>query len=136
MPSLILTTATRYLLPLLLLFSIFILLRGHNEPGGGFVGGLIASSAFALYAFAYDVEQARRALRVEPRLLIGLGLLIAVSSGLIPLFIDLPFMTGQWYEEPLPVLGKVGTPALFDVGVYLVVVGVVLLIIFSLAESN
>lgn len=136
MPSLILTTATRYLLPLLLLFSIFILLRGHNEPGGGFVGGLIASSAFALYAFAYDVAQARRALRVEPRLLIGVGLLIAVSSALLSLFRALPFMTGQWIEEPLPVLGKVGTPVLFDVGVYLVVVGVVLLIIFSLAESD
>jgi multicomponent Na+:H+ antiporter subunit B len=136
MPSLILSTATRYLLPLLLLFSIFILLRGHNEPGGGFVGGLIAAAAFGLYAFAYGVARARQALRLTPRYFIGVGLLIAVSSGIISLLNGRPFMTGVWLEEPLPVLGKVGTPVMFDVGVYLVVLGVVLLIIFSLAESE
>lgn len=136
MTSLILSTATRYMLPLLLLFSIFLLLRGHNEPGGGFVGGLIAAAAFALYAFAFDVQNARRALRVEPRVLIGIGLLTAVGSGMFSLFRSLPFMTGQWSEQPIPVLGKVGTPVLFDVGVYLVVVGVTLTIIFSLAESD
>jgi multicomponent Na+:H+ antiporter subunit B len=136
MPSLILSTATRYLLPLLLLFSIFILLRGHHEPGGGFVGGLIAAAAFALYAFAYNVTSARQALRVNPRVFIGLGLLLAISSGLISLLDGVPFMTGRWLEQPLPILGKVGTPVMFDVGVYLVVLGVVLLIVFSLAESE
>ncbi len=65
MTSLILSTATRYMLPLLLLFSIFLLLRGHNEPGGGFVGGLVAAAAFALYAIAFDVATARRTLGVE-----------------------------------------------------------------------
>jgi L-alanine-DL-glutamate epimerase-like enolase superfamily enzyme len=56
MNSLILRTAARYLLPLLILFSIFLLFRGHNEPGGGFVAGLVAAAAFALYALAADVE--------------------------------------------------------------------------------
>ena len=136
MTSLILSTATRYMLPLLLLFSIFLLLRGHNEPGGGFVGGLVAAAAFALYAFAFNVANARQAVRVDPRTLIGIGLLIAVSSGLISLFSSLPFMTGLWSSQEIPVLGKAGTPVLFDVGVYLVVVGVTLTIIFSLAESD
>ena len=136
MNSLILSTATRYILPLMLLFSIFLLLRGHNEPGGGFVGGLVAASAFALYAFAFHVDEARRALRVDPRTLIGVGLLLAVSSAIIPLFYADPFMTGKWASQPLPVLGKVGTPVLFDIGVYLVVIGVTLTIIFSLAESE
>lgn len=136
MTSLILSTATRYMLPLLLLFSIFLLLRGHNEPGGGFVGGLVAAAAFALYAFAFNVEIARQALRVDPRTLIGVGLLAAVTSGLISLFGNLPFMTGLWSSQEIPVLGKAGTPVLFDVGVYLVVVGVTLTIIFSLAESD
>jgi multicomponent Na+:H+ antiporter subunit B len=136
MPSLILSTATRYLLPLILLFSIFILLRGHNEPGGGFVGGLIAAAAFALYAFAYNTKSARQALRVNPRVFIGLGLLVALSSATLSLLSGLPFMTGRWLAEPLPVVGKLGTPAMFDLGVYLVVLGVVLLIIFSLAESE
>lgn len=136
MKSLILSTALRYILPLMLLFSIFILLRGHSEPGGGFIGGLVAAAAFALYSFTADISEVRQALRVEPRTLIGVGLLLAVSSATLSLFFGLPFMTGLWYSEPLPVLGKVGTPTLFDTGVYLDVVGVTLLIIFSLTEES
>lgn len=136
MTSLIFSTATRYMLPLLLLFSIFLLLRGHNEPGGGFVGGLVAAAAFALYAFAFNVENAREALRVEPRILIGIGLLTAVGSGMFSLFGSLPFMTGRWSEQSIPILEKIGTPVIFDIGVYLVVVGVTLTIIFALAESD
>lgn len=135
MTSLILSTAARYLLPLLLLFSIFLLLRGHNEPGGGFVGGLVAAAAFSLYALAYDVATARKAMLLGPRSLVGLGLLLAVSSGLVSLTIRQPFMTGLWSSRELPVLGKVGTPLLFDTGVYLAVLGVMLTIIFSLAED-
>jgi multicomponent Na+:H+ antiporter subunit B len=135
MKSLILSTATRYLLPLLLLFSIFLLLRGHNEPGGGFVGGLVAAAAFALYAIAYDVPQARRALGIDPRTLMAVGLLAAAGSGGLSLVAGKPFMTGLWSAQEVPVLGKVGTPLVFDSGVYLVVIGVVLMIIFTLAEE-
>jgi multicomponent Na+:H+ antiporter subunit B len=74
MTSLILSTAARYLLPLLLLFSLFILVRGHNEPGGGFIGGLIAAAAFALNAIAFDAGTTRRTLRLDPRMLIPIGL--------------------------------------------------------------
>lgn len=135
MTSLILSTATRYLLPLLLLFSVFLLLRGHNEPGGGFVGGLVAAAAFSLHAIAYGVAMARRLLGIDPRSLIGLGLLTAVMSGLFSLAQGQPFMTGLWSKGSLPVLGKVGTPLLFDTGVYLVVVGVILTIVFALSEE-
>ena len=134
--SLILTTATRYLLPLLLLFSFFLLLRGHNEPGGGFVGGLVAAAAFALYAIAEDVQSTRQILKVEPRVLIGAGVLTAAASGALPLFTGKPFLTALGFKQPLPVLGKVGTPLLFDVGVYLLVLGVTLKIIFSLVEED
>lgn len=133
--SLILSTAALYILPLLLLFSIFLLFRGHNEPGGGFVGGLVAAAAFGLYAIAFDVDQARRLLRVDERLLIGSGLLLALASGLIAVFIGEPFMTAIWGEQTFPVLGKLGTPLLFDIGVYLVVLGITLKIIFVLAEE-
>ena len=133
--SLILTTATRYLLPLLLLFSFFLLLRGHNEPGGGFVGGLVAAAAFALYAIAEDVSSTRQILKVEPRLLIAVGVLTATASGVLPLLTGQPFLTALWFKQPLPVLGKVGTPLFFDIGVYLLVLGVTLKIIFSLAEE-
>lgn len=135
MKSMILSTATRYILPMLLLLSVFDLLRGHNDPGGGFVGGLVASAAFALYALAFDVPQARRALRVDPLLLIGFGLLVVVTSGIVPLLAGKPFLTALWSEQTVPVLGKLGTPLLFEFGIYLTVVGVTLLIIFSLAEE-
>lgn len=136
MYSLILSTATRYALPLLLIFSIFILLRGHNLPGGGFVGGLVAAATFAFYAFAYSVEEAQKALRANPIHLIGVGLLIAVSSAMYSLTLGLPFMTGIWGKTDYPVIGAIGVPFIFDIGVYLVVVGVVLLIIFSLKEAE
>lgn len=135
MPSLILSVAARSLLPLLLLFSVFLLIRGHNEPGGGFVGGLVAAAAFALYAIAEGVAKVRQTLRVDPRLLIGAGLFIALSSGLFSLLQGQPFMTGLWYKRAVPVLGKLGTPVLFDTGVYLVVVGIILTIILALAEE-
>lgn len=137
MNSLILRTATRLLFTLLLLFSIFILLRGHNEPGGGFIAGLVTGGAFVLYAMAYDVDTARRALRIEPLALIGLGLLLAAGSGFLPLFSGEPFLTGKWISldwldaEPI----KLGSPVIFDIGVYLVVVGASLTIILTLAEE-
>ena len=136
MKSLILTTAIRYLLPLLLLFSVFVMLRGHNEPGGGFVGGLIAAVAFALYALAEGVDSARYLLRINPRTLIAMGLATAILSALVaPVVYGQPFMTGLWSELTLPAIGKLGTPLFFDLGVFQVVLGVTLLIVFSLAED-
>jgi multicomponent Na+:H+ antiporter subunit B len=136
MTSLILSTATRLIMPLMLLFSIFLLLRGHDDPGGGFVGGLVAAAAFALYAIATDVEQARAALRIDTLQLIGIGLLLAFTSGLLSLFLGMPFMTALWTDIQLPVIGKISTVLAFDSGVYLVVVGVTLTIIFAMAEAE
>jgi multicomponent Na+:H+ antiporter subunit B len=135
--SLILRTATRFLMPLLLLFSLFLLVRGHHEPGGGFTGGLVAAAAFVLYGLAFGAEEARRALPVDPRALIGAGLLVAVASGTLALLAGRPLMTGLWWRVPVPGLGDldVGTPLLFVVGVYLDVVGVTLSIILPLAEE-
>ena len=89
-------TAARLLMPLLLLFSVFLLLRGHNEPGGGFVGGLVAAAAFALYAIAFGVQRARQALLVQPLTLLGAGLLIALLSGLPAVLRGEPFLTALW----------------------------------------
>jgi len=135
MASLILNTAVTYLMPLLLLLSVYLLLHGHNVPGGGFVGGLVASASFALYAIAHGVEGARRQLHVEPRVLTALGLSTALASGVPALLVGRPFLSGLWSSLQLPVLGKIGTPVVFDIGVYLVVIGTTLTIIFSLAED-
>lgn len=135
MHSLILATAIRLLLPLMLLFSLFLLLRGHNEPGGGFVGGLVAAAAFALYTLAHGAKEGQRMLRVDPLRLVAAGLLIALTSGLLPLLTGLPFLTALWSRVPAPVIGHAGTPLLFDCGVYLLVAGMALLIIFNLMEE-
>ena len=131
----ILSVATRYLMPLLIVFSVFLLLRGHNEIGGGFVGGLVAAVAIVLYMIAEGVAAARELLRVEPRVLIAAGLLVALSSAMVAWLVGQPFMTGLWWKQALPVVGKVGTPLIFDIGVYLTVIGTTLLILFTLAED-
>ncbi|HPA51821.1 MAG TPA: Na+/H+ antiporter subunit B [Thermoanaerobaculia bacterium] len=136
MRSLILAAATRVVFPLLLLFSVFLLFRGHNEPGGGFVGGLVAATAYALLALTGGVAAARRVLPARPEVLIGTGLLAALASGLVGLAAGRPFMTGLWGDVSLPVVGKPGTPVLFDAGVYLTVLGVVLLILLTLQEED
>jgi multicomponent Na+:H+ antiporter subunit B len=135
MKLLIFRTATRFLLPLLLLFSIFILLRGHYLPGGGFVGGIIAAIAFVLHSFAFGLKNTRNLLRVHPSALMPAGLALAVFSAILPIFQGLPVMTGLWLNEPFPVIGLIGSALLFDTGVYLVVLGVALTIIFTIAES-
>ena len=133
MTSLILTTTARLLVALQLLFSIFVMLRGHHEPGGGFIGGLIAATGFALYAVAEGPGSVRAALRIDPRKVVGLGLACALASGFIGLLAGEPFLRGLWVELPST---KVGTPLLFDIGVYLVVLGGVLGMILALEEER
>ncbi len=131
MTSLILRSATRVLMPLLLLFGVFLLLRGHNAPGGGFAGGLVVAAAYALHSFAFGEKAARRALLVDPSRLIGAGLLLALASGSLPLFTGDPFLTTLWL---VPEMG-IGTPLTFDLGVFFVVIGVVLTMTFTLHEE-
>lgn len=136
MDSPILRSGTRFLVPLMLLFSVFLLVRGHNEPGGGFVGGLVAAAGLALVLLSEGLSGARRLLRVQPLTVVAAGLVVALASGLPPLVEARPFMTGIWLEDRLPVIGKLGSPVVFDVGVYLVVVGIVLAILFALTEGE
>ena len=130
--TLILCETTRRLVPLILMFSVFLLLRGHEHPGGGFVGGLVACIAFSLYAFVFGPQAARGLLRADPRTVGASGLALAIASGFVGSIRDgAPFLTGQWGT----VAGlKIGTPVIFDVGVYLVVIGVVLTFVFGIRE--
>jgi multicomponent Na+:H+ antiporter subunit B len=100
------------------------------------VGGLVAGSAFVLYALAAGVAQARELLKIEPHTLLGVGLACAVGAGLIGLAAGVNFMKSLWLKIPLPGLGtlKLGTTLLFDIGVMLVVVGTVLLMVFSVED--
>ena len=137
MNTIIFRTIAPFITALMLLFSVFILLRGHNEPGGGFIGGLIAASALAIYGIAFGVEAVRRAIRFHPLAIAGFGLLLSCLAGLISVLFAVPFMTGLWVY---PVVAGVEVPLssvmLFDLGVYFVVLGAVASIALALEERE
>lgn len=137
MNSVLLMATARLLLPILMLFAVFLLVRGHNAPGGGFIAGLVVASAVALYAIAFDVRSARSLIRVHPRLLISIGLFTAVVSSLPALFTGDPLLTGLWTEIAIrSEKVKFGTPLLFDLGVFFVVIGMATIAILWLAEEE
>ena len=121
----------------MLVFSVFLLVRGHNEPGGGFVGGLVAAAAFALVLVADGLDTARRLLRLDPLTFLAAGLAggPAERGAAAPRRRGLP--DRALAEDPAP--GDRASSArrfVFDVGVYLVVLGIVLTIVFALAEER
>ncbi|AJD40521.1 Na+/H+ antiporter subunit B [Rhizobium sp. SEMIA 4085] len=137
MNTLIFRTIAPFLVALMLLFSVFILLRGHNEPGGGFIGGLIAASALAIYGIAAGVPAVRRAILFHPLSIAGAGLMMSAVAGLVSIAAAVPFMTGLWvYPSILGVEVPLSTVMLFDIGVYFVVVGAITAIALALEERE
>lgn len=137
MNSPIFRAASPLVAALLVLAAIFVLLRGHNEPGGGFIGGLLAVGAVAMRALAGEAGSVRRALGVDPAMLAAGGLLLAALAGLSALTVGRPLFTGLWW---LPeVLGSelpLSTPLVFDLGVFAVVFGSFSALILELAEKR
>jgi multicomponent Na+:H+ antiporter subunit B len=137
MKTIFLQIALPYIRVFLLFFSIITLLRGHNLPGGGFIGGLMASGAFIFQALAWDVENSKKTLRISPTILIGIGLLTSFLSAIPGILAGKPFLTGTWIKIPIfsDYVLKLGTPLFFDIGVYFTVFGVVLMFIYTLMEE-
>lgn len=137
MRTLIFRTVAPFLTSLMVLFSVFVLLRGHNAPGGGFIGGLIAASAFAIYGIACGVSPVRRALYFHPMTIAGVGLLLGALAGVVSVFAGVPFMTALWiYPKIFGVEVPLATVLMFDTGVYLVVVGAITSIALALEERE
>jgi multicomponent Na+:H+ antiporter subunit B len=180
MKTVILAVAIRILIPIFIIFSVYILFRGHNHPGGGFIGGLIGAIAFVFHTMTHGPQQTvdtflkinlygyprqpnqsrslylmrmmrvnvwrrrRKALHndvqhhmihIEPIFIIATGLFLAASSGVAGLVFGKPFMSAFWADFSIPIIGTPGTPILFDIGVYLLVLGVVLKITFVMSEE-
>ena len=137
MNTLIFRTVAPLLTAVTLVFSVFVMLRGHNEPGGGFIGGLIAASALTIYGMAMGADAARDALRVHPLSIAGFGLALAALAGILSLAFDVPFLTGLWASLPLGEADvTISTPMVFDIGVYLVVFGTVSAIALALEADE
>lgn len=132
MKSVILKTAARLMVGLILVFAVYLLLRGHHEPGGGFAAALVAGTAFALLAITEGPQPVRHAIRLTPATIATIGLAIAAAAGLPALAFSRPFFTGIWWHW-----GNlaIGTPIIFDIGVFLAVLGAILAILLALEEN-
>jgi multicomponent Na+:H+ antiporter subunit A len=136
-PSVILRAIARLTLHLMLLFSVYLLLRGHNAPGGGFIAGMLTAVAVILQMVAFDLRTFIQEIPWNPLRIVMAGLAVSASTGLGALCFGYPFLTSAFGHFHFPLLGEVElvTAALFDFGVYLVVVGTTLGIIRTIAED-
>lgn len=134
----ILKTATQLVTFIIIIFSIYVFLSGHHNPGGGFIGGLMTAAAFILLGLAFDIETVKKIIPVDLKIITAIGLLIAVLTGVGAFIFDANFLSHTYGYFQLPLLGKteLATALLFDIGVYLVVIGVTLTIIFTIGEDQ
>ncbi|MGE4500617.1 MAG: monovalent cation/H+ antiporter subunit A [Hydrogenovibrio sp.] len=135
---LIMQTLTRLLLPLMLLVAVFIFLRGHNLPGGGFIAGLIASVALIVQYLANGIQWTSQRIKVDMHWSIGVGLLIAISTGLVAMGLGYPFLTSAFTHLHWSVVGEfeVASAIAFDLGVFLVVVGATVMSLVQLGKLS
>jgi len=134
--SLLLESVARWAYWLMLAASLWILLRGHNAPGGGFIGGLVAVAATALVCIVYGVEPAHRRLPLAPVRLAATGILLALISGLIGILAGGPFLTHQWWTLEFGGAAiKLSTVLIFDIGVYAAVWGAFASYLFELLSD-
>ncbi len=131
-----LVVATRLLLPLAVMVGLFIFLRGHNQPGGGFIAGLVFSIAILMQYMASGFTFADQRLRADHHTMIGAGVLIAAATGLGAMLFGAPFLTSAFDYFSLPLIGQfeLATAMLFDIGVALTVIGAVMLALAQLSQ--
>ncbi|MFC4323460.1 Na(+)/H(+) antiporter subunit B [Litchfieldia salsa] len=136
--DLILQTVTKIIIFLILAFSLHLFFAGHYTPGGGFIGGLMTAAALVLLLLAFDAKTVNKIFPIDFIQVAAIGLLIAVLTGIGSFFFDVPFLTQTFGYFDLPILGKTGlaTAVLFDIGVYLVVIGVTMTIIQTIGEDE
>ena len=133
----VLDTSVRVLFPSILVLSLYFLFSGHNQPGGGFVAGLTAGAAVSLRYVARGVPSVRQILPFPSWYVLGTGLLLSVSTAIVPMLLGHSVLEHVTFEADLPVFGHVKTTSAlpFDIGVYLVVVGLVLLVFEAFGED-
>lgn len=133
----ILQTITKVVVFIILTFGVELFLAGHNNPGGGFIGGLVLSSALVLLFLVYDIETVKKGIPVDFKKVAAVGVLFAVGTGLGSVFFGVEFLTHTFETFNLPVFGdtELATVVLFEIGVALTVVGTVVTIISSIGED-
>ncbi|MFI3132754.1 Na+/H+ antiporter Mnh2 subunit B [Staphylococcus warneri] len=134
----VLRTVTKVVVFILLTFGFYVFFAGHNNPGGGFIGGLIFSSAFILMFLAFDVKQVLISLPIDFKKLMIIGSLISLATAIVPIFFGKPFLYQTKANIALPLLGHVHvtTVTLFELGVLLAVVGVIVTVMLSISGGK
>ncbi len=135
--NVILRTVSKVVVFIILTLAIYLFLSGHHSPGGGFIGGLVMASALVLLFIVYDIETVQKAIPVDFKKIAAFGALLAVGTAFGSIFFDVPFLTQSFAYFDLPFFGKteLTTVTIFEAGVALVVVGVVVTIILSISED-
>lgn len=135
--STILDEVDRVLFPLIVAVAVYVTFRGHNAPGGGFAGGLITGAAFVLRFLAGGALKVRRSVVTHPTTLIGIGLFVAVATAVAPLLVGDALLESTIWILDVPLVGevKIVSSTFFDIGVYLLVVGVILTVIVALGAD-
>ena len=133
-----LQTATKVVTFIILMFAVHIFFAGHYTPGGGFVGGLLTTSAIVLLMLSFDIETVKKILPINYVTMTAVGLLLALATASASIIFDVPFFTHAYDYFDLPLFGKTSlhSAMLFDAGVYLVVVGVTMTIIQTIGEDE
>lgn len=134
----ILRTVVRAVVFIILTLGIYLFFAGHNAPGGGFIGGLVLGSAVVLMYLTYDIETVYKSMPFDFKKVAALGVLLATGSAIAALFFDEPFLQQTDGDFTLPILGEVHltTVTIFEAGVALTVIGVLVTIILSISEDD
>lgn len=134
----ILQTVTKAVSFIILTFSVFLFFAGHNNPGGGFIGGLMTASGLVLLYLAYDIETMKSVIPIDYKKLAAVGLFLAVATGIGSFLFKVPFLSHTFAYKYLPILGKteLATVLIFDLGVYFTVIGVTMTIILTIGEDE
>jgi multicomponent Na+:H+ antiporter subunit A len=130
--------AVRVIFRAVVIGSIYLLAAGHNQPGGGFVGGLVASAAIALRHLAGGIEEVRTISRFRPWTILGSGLLISALAAASPIVFGRPVLDSMGTDVTAPVLGTawLSTTLVFDIGVYVLVVGLVFMVFEAFGDDS
>jgi len=134
----VLTTIVQISMYITKLLAVWIFFRGHQEPGGGFIAGVMVVGIVAVQGLAFGARSAHSVLPIRPWTLLGLGLIASLLTVVVPIFLDLPFMKSAYGYLAIPFFGKTewATAAVFDLGVFLIVVGTGKAILLRLAGAK
>jgi len=136
--SVIVDVTARLILPSALLFALHLLLSGHDRPGGGFVGGLVAGATIALIFVAGGMDDVRSVVPVRPWTILGGGLAVAASVATVPILLGNPVMDNWKLSMDLPLLGdaKISSALVFDIGVAAVVIGTIFMVFEAFGDEE